>query len=150
MNTKTIVFPTDFSHCSDAALQYATSLARESGGTLIIVHAQEPPIAYGEGGMYYGHLEPDRAELSRMLQEIVPTAPDVPCEHRLLVGGRTAADQVAQFAKDVDDDLSLMGTHGRTGIRRALLGSVAEAILRRAHCPVLVIKQAINQPAAVA
>ena len=61
MNAKKIVFPTDFSHCSDDALEYATALARESGGALFIVHAEEPPIAYVDGGVYYARLESDHA-----------------------------------------------------------------------------------------
>src|SRR5262245_5428824 len=86
MNAKKILFPTDFSHCSDAALEYATALARESNATLIIVHAEEPSVAYGGGEMYYGILEPDDVELNRMLQEIKPADPSVAIEHRLLRG----------------------------------------------------------------
>src|SRR6185436_19589820 len=111
MNAKKIVFPTDFSHCSDAALEYATSLARESGGTLFIVHAEEPPIAYGDGGMYYGRMEPDHEELNRMLHEILPTYPTVAFEHRLLVGERNTADQIVRFAKEEKADLIVIGTH---------------------------------------
>lgn len=149
MNAKKIIFPTDFSHCSDAALEYATSLARESDGTLLIVHAEEPPIAYGEGGMYYGKVEPDHEELNRMLHAVLPTDPSVPYEHRLLVGEKNTADQIVRFAKEENADLIVIGTHGRTGLKRALLGSVAEAVVRRASCPVLIMKQGSRKPAAV-
>ena len=149
MNAKKIVFPTDFSHCSDAALEYATVLARETGATLFIVHAEEPPIVY-DGGMYTGRLEPDHVELNRMLHEILPTDPTVACEHRLLVGERNTADQIVKFVKEEQADLIVLGTHGRTGVKRLLLGSVAEAIVRRAPCPVLVMKQGSKQTVPVA
>jgi nucleotide-binding universal stress UspA family protein len=144
MNAKKIVFPTDFSHCSDAALEYATSLARESNGVLLIVHAEEPTVAYGGGEMYYGILEPDYHELQRMLHEIKPTDPNVAFEHRLLRGGTSPASKIVRFAKEENADLIVMGTHGRTGIGRVFLGSVAEAVVRRALCPVLIMKQAVR------
>src|SRR5688572_32255649 len=59
MNAKKILFPTDFSTCSDAGLEQATTLARDAGAKLLIIHVEEPPIAYGGGEMYYGISEPD-------------------------------------------------------------------------------------------
>ena len=66
MKANKILFPTDFSTCSDAGLKYATSLARDTGATLVIVHVEEPPMAYGGGEMYYGMTEPDYAALQKM------------------------------------------------------------------------------------
>ncbi len=63
MKAKKIIFPTDFSHCGDAALKMATSLARDSGATLLIVHVEEPPVAYGGGEMYYGVPDPASEDL---------------------------------------------------------------------------------------
>lgn len=141
MPTKKIVFPTDFSHCSDAALTYATVFARALDGTLLIVHAEEPAVAYGGGEMYYGLLEPDHTELQRMLAEIKPADASVPFEHRLLSGVGDPATQIVQFAEKEAADLIVLGTHGRTGLKRVFMGSIAEAIIRRAPCPVLVMKQ---------
>ena len=73
MKANKILFPTDFSPCGQEALHWATSLARDSGATMVIVHVEEPPMAYGGGEMYYGMEEPDRNELKRMLSEVVPT-----------------------------------------------------------------------------
>ena len=53
MNVKKILFPTDFSTASDAALGHAMSLARDAGASLLIVHVEEPPLAYGSGDLYY-------------------------------------------------------------------------------------------------
>ena len=141
MPAKKIVFPTDFSHCSDAALAYATMLARALDASLLIVHAEEPAVAYGGGEMYYGMLEPDHEELQKMLKEIKPTDPTVPYEHRLLSGKSAPAKLIVEFAKNEQAELIVLGTHGRTGLKRVLMGSIAESIIRHASCPVLVMKQ---------
>jgi universal stress protein A len=139
MNIKRILFPTDFSHTGDAALAFATSLAKESDGRLIVVHVQEAPLAYGGGEMYYGIPEPTTDELMNMLHDVKPTDSSVPVEYRLVTGD--PADAVVRLAEDDEVDLIVLGSHGRTGLTRLLMGSVAEAIVRKAHCPVLVYKQ---------
>lgn len=146
MNMKKIVYPTDFSHAGDAALAYATSLARDMGATLIIAHVEEPPAAYGGGELYYGLPEPAHDELRRMLHQVLPTDPAVPHEHRLVTGDPATA--IVNLAEMEDADLIVMGTHGRTGFSRVLMGSVAELVVRRAKCPVLTFKQPTRQPLA--
>lgn len=145
MKMKTIIFPTDFSHTGDAALQLATSLARDSGARLLIVHVEEPPIAYGGGEMYYGLPEPDPEQLKTMLANVRPSDPAVPYEHRLVTG--EPAHALTELAEEENADLIVLGTHGRTGLFRLLMGSVAEAVVRRAPCPVLSFKQPAEQPA---
>ena len=139
MKAKKILFPTDFSHTGDAALALATSLTRDTGATLLIVHAEEPPTAYGGGELYYGIPEPATEDLRKMLHKIEPTDPAVPFEHRLITGD--PAHAVVRLAKEEEVDMIVIGTHGRTGLARMLMGSVAEAIVRRAECPVLTYKQ---------
>jgi nucleotide-binding universal stress UspA family protein len=148
MNVKKILFPTDFSTCSDACLAQATSLARDAGAELLIVHVEEPPAAYGGGEMYYGISEPDQTELLNMLHAVVPTDPAVPCDHRLLRGD--PAERIVEVADEEHCDLIVMGTHGRTGFRRLLMGSVAEAVVRRANCPVITYKMPHDMPAKTA
>ena len=143
MNALKILFPTDFAEDSKHALELATSLARDSGGSLVIIHVEEPPVAYGGGELYYGIEEPNREELKRSLAAITPTDPAVPCVHKLLVGD--PAEAILQVAEAEHVDMIVMGTHGRRGLTRLLMGSVAEAVVRRAPCPVLTVKQ----PAAV-
>lgn len=138
MQLKKILFPTDFSHAGDAALEFATTLARDSGAKLLIVHVEEPPMAYGGGELYYGVPEPTTGDLLKMLHAIKPTDPAVTYEHRLVTGD--PANGVVKLAEEADVDLIVMGTHGRTGLSRLLMGSVAEAIVRRAKCPVLTYK----------
>jgi nucleotide-binding universal stress UspA family protein len=139
MKAKTIIFPTDFSHSGDAALDYATSLARDSGAKLLLVHVEEPPLAYGGGEMYYGIPEPNTEALLKMLHAVKPKDPAVPYEHRLLAGDPASA--IVELAEQENADLIVLGTHGRTGLARLLMGSVAEAIVRRAPCPVFTYKQ---------
>lgn len=145
MNAKKILFPTDFSHTGDAALTMAASLARDWGAKLIVAHVEEPPLAYGGGEMYYGLPEPRTADLVKMLEEVVP-GHAIPCEHRLITGEPSEA--IIRLAEAENVDLIVMGTHGRTGLSRFLMGSVAEAVVRGAKCPVLTLKQPVEELAA--
>jgi nucleotide-binding universal stress UspA family protein len=144
MSNSKILFPTDFSHAGDAALEMASSIARDRDATLLILHVQEPAIEYG-GEMYYGMVEPAAEDLKRMLQEVVPVGPGVRFEHRLLQGD--PATVITQVADEQNVDLIVMGTHGRTGILRLVMGSIAEAVVRRASCPVLTFKQPHHETA---
>ena len=139
MKANKILFPSDFSHTGDAALEMATALARDAGATLVIVHVEEHPMAYGGGDVYYGVAEPATADLLRMLEDIKPADPQVPYQHRLITGKPASA--IARLAEDENIDMIVMGTHGRSGLSRLLMGSVAEAVVRHAKCPVLTYKQ---------
>jgi nucleotide-binding universal stress UspA family protein len=89
--------------------------------------------------MYYGLPEPDHAAVEQMLSKVVPKSGDVAYEHHLLSG--SPADEIVRFAGSHQADLIVIGTHGRTGLRRVLMGSVAEAVVRGANCPVFTFKQ---------
>jgi nucleotide-binding universal stress UspA family protein len=138
IRTKKILFATDFSKLSDAALDQATALARDSKATLLIVHVEEPPAAYGGGDLYYGVPDPDQGTLRKMLNDVHPTDPEVAVEHHLLIGD--PATEIAALASQQGVDLIIIGTHGRTGLSRLLVGSTAEAIVRKAPCAVLTVK----------
>ena len=139
MNVKKILFPTDFSTVSDAGLPLATSLARDLGATLIVLHVEEPPLAYGGSEFYYGLPEPDHPALVKMLVQLKPTDSKVPCEHRLRVGD--PAHEIVKTAEDENVDMIVLSTHGRTGMTRFLMGSIAEQVVRKAQCPVVTLKQ---------
>lgn len=138
MKNRIILFPTDFSPANQAALEYATSLARDTGAKLLIAHVEEPPVAYGAGETYLGPLTSEPTELEELLERVRPTDPAVPFAHRLLLGD--PATEIVRLAEEEKVDLIVLGTHGRTGLVRLLMGSVAEAIVRRASCPVLTLK----------
>ncbi|HEY2893576.1 MAG TPA: universal stress protein [Pirellulales bacterium] len=138
MNWKRILFATDFSPASDAALRYATALARDSGALLLIAHVEEVPTPYLGGEMYFTQPEYPNPEIKKMLDAVVPPDKSVRFEHRLVMG--IAADDIARLADEEKADLIVIGTHGRTGLSRVLMGSVAESVMRMATCPVLTIK----------
>ena len=146
MMAKKILVPTDFSTTTKAAMQLATSLARDSGAALVILHVEEPPMAYGGGEFYYGIQEPDQDELLRMLHEFVPADPAVPYVHRSVTGD--PAHTIVRVAEEEDVDMIVMASHGRTGLTRLLMGSVAEVVVRHAKCPVLTVKQPATTNAA--
>jgi universal stress protein A len=148
MKTHKILFPTDFSSTADTALEYAASLARERNALLLIVHVQEPPLMYGEGAFYYGAPEPDADVLRKMLLAVVPKDHAVACHHRFAQG--MPAEGILGVAKQENVDLIVMSSHGRSGLSRLLMGSVAEEVLRGSACPVLIVKPNAKVEAAVA
>jgi nucleotide-binding universal stress UspA family protein len=144
MNIRKILCPTDFSEHTDAALGYASVLAAESGAMLYIVHVDEyrdATAALGEAALSYPApwAVADRCEVRQQLEKVRPTRPSVDFEHRYLSGGPIR--EIVDFAERENVDLIVMGSHGRTGISRLLMGSVAEGVARRAPCPVMIVKQ---------
>jgi nucleotide-binding universal stress UspA family protein len=139
---RTILCPTDFSDCAGEAFRLACSLAEVHGARLVVAHVID--VLHGEegsGGVMVQVRLPDYPRRMReALERQVPTNPDLPVEH-VLAEGRPA-DEILRLAKATRCDLLVMGTHGRTGLRRMLLGSVAEQVLRRAPCPVLTVRPA--------
>lgn len=146
MNGQKILYPTDFSSPGRTALEMASCLAHDRGAKLLIVHVEEPPTAYGGGELYYGVQEPNVEELQRMLSEVVPTHPSVPYEHRLVMGSPAIA--IVELAEKEGVSMIVMPTHGRSGLMRLLMGSVAEEVVRKAKCPVLTVKAASRTAAA--
>jgi nucleotide-binding universal stress UspA family protein len=134
-----ILFPTDLSPASNAVLRHATALARGNNASLLILHVEEPPLAYGGGEMFYGVGEISTDALQKMLDKVVPDDPAVKVERRLVMGD--PASEIPRVAKEENVDLIVLGTHGRTGLLRLLMGSVAELVVRRAHCAVLTVRQ---------
>jgi nucleotide-binding universal stress UspA family protein len=144
---KTILHPTDFSEGSDFAFRLACSLARDYGARVIVLHVMAPPVVgYGEGVVPPRPEEYQEALRAELLQ-VQPRDSRVPVEHRLVEGN--AAAEILNTAEEVKADVIVLGTHGRTGLGRAVMGSVAEYVVRRASCPVLTVKTPLpgKQPA---
>ena len=136
---RVILFPTDFSTCSDAAFHFACSLAAHYSARLVIVHVKQPPFNVGELVMpFTPETEFEKQQLEAELCGIVPSNAVFPFEHQLLFGD--AAVQIVDVANKHAADIIVMGTHGRKGVSRALMGSVAATVLRNAPCPVLTVK----------
>lgn len=137
---KKVLLATDFSEHSNAARQFATVLARDSGATLLIAHVIEPPPHSADAGFGgYKVVAEDEATVERQLLDVVQTDPKVDWSHKLLHGA--PAQEIVKYAAEEGADMIVIGSHGRRGLMRMLLGSVAENIVRSAKCPVLTIKQ---------
>jgi nucleotide-binding universal stress UspA family protein len=145
MKLNKILFPTDFSKSNRPALEMATSLARDTGARLLIVHVKAPPpeLVAG-GGVGVMELGLDKETIQAELQRVVPTGPSTPYEHHLLTGSPAA--EIVRFANEEGVDLIVMSTHGRTGLMHLLMGSVAEAVVRHAACPVVTVRARPEPP----
>jgi nucleotide-binding universal stress UspA family protein len=136
---RTILFATDFSPTSEAAFEVARSLAKAQGARLVALHVAPMEIVYGEllrpptdPRLYLNSLE-DR------LQQLKPTDLDV--AYHAIVREGDAVTEILRAADEVECDLIVIGSHGRTGLSRLVLGSVAEGVMREATCPVLTVKR---------
>ena len=139
-----ILVPTDFSPPSEQAFNYARGLAKELGARLHLVHvvnrqllaeglAAEASIA---DGVSIGSALVEEAKAR--LQTLAPDAASA----EVVFG--YAAKSIVEYASRVGVDLVVMGSHGRSGLAHVLLGSVAEAVVRTAPCPVLTVRQPVN------
>jgi nucleotide-binding universal stress UspA family protein len=133
----TILHPTDFSDQSANAFRLACALARDYGAHLVLLHVTvRPVVAFGEG-VFPGDLEDYRREGNEKLDRLDP-GPSVRVTRRLEDGDPVG--DILRVAEEIHCDLIIMGTHGRTGLARLLMGSVAEQIVRKAPCPVVTVK----------
>jgi nucleotide-binding universal stress UspA family protein len=135
---KTILHPTDFSKPSEYALRFACALARDYQARLLVVHVVEPPVYYGELGMTVPLPVDFNKSLEERLSRLVPADSGIPVETFLVEG--SASKEILRLAEAQHCDLIVLGTHGRTGLSRVLLGSVAEDVIRHTRLPVLTLK----------
>jgi nucleotide-binding universal stress UspA family protein len=131
---KTILHPTDFSDCSEAAFELASSLARDYRAKLLVLHVATLPMTVREMGIYVLCRATD-PELRERLRQLWPQAPGVFTEHRMVEGD--PAREILRVAEETHCEVIVLGTHGRGGLGRLLMGSVAEQVLRKAPCPVV-------------
>jgi nucleotide-binding universal stress UspA family protein len=132
-----ILHPTDFSDASEAALRVARSLARDLGARLLILHVMPSEIVVSEAVI---PVDPATCRTALEAKRERLDGPDLKHPVEVRLGQGTPADESVRVAQEVRCDLIVMGTHGRTGLGRLLLGSVAESVLQRADCPVIVVK----------
>jgi nucleotide-binding universal stress UspA family protein len=147
LTIRNILFPTDFSEQSVAAFHLASALARDHRASLTVLHVRETPVVpFAEfGSVPPVDLPPQSVVLEKMAQF---EPPDTSTNVEYLVADGVPAEEIVKAATDRDCDLIVMGTHGRTGLGRLLMGSVAEQVMRKAPCPVLTLKNPL--PAAEA
>ncbi|MBM4075414.1 MAG: universal stress protein [Planctomycetes bacterium] len=130
-----VLCATDFSDSSTKAVQYAEQLCVETGAELYLVHAFDTPETYTLSGQEH----PRDPRLQQQLESILADSTLGAKLHRLQHAG-PAGDVICWLAQDHECDLIVMGTHGRTGLKHLLFGSVAEHVLTHARCPVLTIR----------
>ncbi|MFO0911227.1 MAG: universal stress protein [Isosphaeraceae bacterium] len=142
---KTILHPTDFSDASEHALKMAVGLARDYHARLLLLHAVEPPVYYGELGVNFIPPEDYRESAQERVDALVGA--DAPITVETLVTEGIAASEILRIAKERHCDLVVIGSHGRTGIGRVLMGSVAEEVARKSPCPALIVRSPHEIPA---
>jgi nucleotide-binding universal stress UspA family protein len=131
----------DFGDASDAALKYAIGLAEKLGARVTIVHAYEIPVyGFAEGVALTADVAGQiRAVSSDALDRIVQGAARPGLELHGTLRQGPAWSEITAAATELHADLVVIGTHGRRGLAHALLGSVAEKVVRTAPCPVLTV-----------
>jgi len=131
-----IAHPTDFSPASRKALAWAIRLAKEYQAELVLIHVLPPPTPIFEAE---SELRPQLESALSLLTTGIRTQKIA--TKRLLLKGTSSIDkQIVRSARAEQVDLIVMGTRGRTGLSRLLMGSVAARVIARAHCPVLVVR----------
>jgi nucleotide-binding universal stress UspA family protein len=137
LDVHTILFPTDFSETANQAFPLACSLAHDCGARLVVLYVMLPILspetirAEQHPEDYYG------IGASRLHQLRAPDE-DVRVEHRLEAGNPVRV--ILNVAEESGAGLIILGTQGKTGLERVLLGSVAEEVLRKAACPILTVR----------
>jgi nucleotide-binding universal stress UspA family protein len=146
-----ILVPTDFSPCSHAALGYAVFLASRTGGTVEVLHVIEPVESIDAStttvvdpqGKPQALAALQRARSEEQMRRFVtdvPGAKGVEIHPRIEEGH--SSEVLVRIANDELFDLVVIGTHGRTGLKRLVVGSVAEKVIREAACPVMTVRVA--------
>ncbi len=139
---KTLLVPVDFSDTSEVALDYAFGLAHSLGARLVVMHAYELPIY----GFPDGALVASADVAARVMQGAQVGLEGITARYRdrdvrldTVLRHGVPWEEATAVAEEVGADLIVIGTHGRRGVARALLGSVAEKILRTSTLPVLTV-----------
>lgn len=143
---KCILVPTDFSAPAGGALKYAKTLAEALGASLHVLYVMDDPLLGFKMPDHVCSIPAIRQQLEREAQEQLAKVftPEERTKFRAELTAEWGSPyaKILEFAKDHAIDLIIMGTHGRGAIQHALMGSVAERVVRHASCPVLTIRPA--------
>lgn len=142
---KRIMVSVDGSDTSNRGLQEAINLAKDQQATLAIAHVIDIVVSFGTGQCPQTYVEATRELARRTIDGARETAHAAGIEAEIqsiaiLTSGYHVGDTVAQLARDWKADLLVVGTHGRRGVSRLLIGSVAERIVRVSPCPLLLVR----------
>ena len=145
---KTILVPTDFSECSEAAVRYGRALAQAFGATLHLLHVVQDPYTQPWAAEAFPTplgdlLEQWQQQARARLVELLPEAERANAMIAVQVG--SPFFEIVRYAEEQHIDLVVIGTHGRGPLGHMLLGSVAEKVVRKAPCPVLTVRHPQHQ-----
>lgn len=135
-----ILLGTDLSHVSDIATDLAFDLAARVGGSLLVVSVIDPRDLILPGGRFQARVDQVRALRETAAQELVQRGGRIGVPVTFLVWHGDPAESIVAAAESEGADLILVGSHGRRGLGRMLLGSVSDHVVRNAPCPVLVAR----------
>jgi universal stress protein A len=144
--TRRILHPSDFSAASSAAFKKAIDMARSSRAQLIVVHVISPtlPMPSGDGyvspKVYEDLAASTRAWARKHLDKLLASAKKSGVRAKGFLLDGVPHEQIVRFAKSRRVDLVVVGTHGRSGLAKLFLGSVAGRVVTAASCPVLTVK----------
>jgi nucleotide-binding universal stress UspA family protein len=133
-----ILHPTDFSDEAAMAFRLACSLAKQHGAEVVVLHVIGPPIAWGEEVARHSPDSYQKQLWNEYMLPIRSSEAGVPLVRRLEEG--VPEEVIVRIATELGCDLIVLGTHGRKGIARLVMGSVAEHVLRTAPCPVMTVR----------
>jgi nucleotide-binding universal stress UspA family protein len=146
ITVKNILVPTDFGEAADGALMYGRALAERFGATLQVLHVAQNIYVSAFGADSYAAVTPNLQEdiedaARKQLDELlVDSDKSGPPTKRVVLTSTSPAFAIVDYAKDNNIDLIVMGTHGRGALAHAVMGSVAERVVRLAPCPVLTVR----------
>lgn len=134
-----ILFATDFSPCSEAALPYARAIAERYGSTIHLVHVYSAEPLVGPLGVPIEDVEIERTAAQTRMDRFCECEALHHTLHTVTLEKGVVSEVISQLVGDLGIDLIVLGTHGRRGVRHFVLGSVAEQIFRHATCPVMTV-----------
>ncbi|MBZ5569685.1 MAG: universal stress protein [Acidobacteriia bacterium] len=138
VSLKTILVATDFSRCTEPALCYAAALAREEKGKIFLAHVLPPAPTYPIP-LDFGPLSQEGEAACSHMREALATPELAGIEHASLLEQGELWPVLESVIKDHSIDVVVIGTHGREGLTKLILGSVAEEVFRRSPCPVVTV-----------
>ena len=144
LDIRVVLHPHDFSATPSAALEVACVLARDYKAELILAHVVEPAFTYNVDGAPYPIPSGLTDGVLDRLKSIQLAAPPAAVRHVVAVG--FPVEEILRVAAESKADLIVLGTHGRTGLARLAMGSVAEGVLRQAVCPVVAVRNLPPDP----
>ena len=145
-----VLYATDLSGVSEPAWQETQRLGRLFGAEVLILHVMAPPILPTEGflppQMYQDVVDGVRREAAGALDRLLASVPGSGLKLRIRLEDGPPAQRILEIAAQEAADLLVIGTHGRTGLERLVLGSVADRMVRQASCPVLTVRPTLGAP----